>query len=378
MARANKVIGACAALGDGDWQEHELLKEMVRSTSKISHIPMVLCGRLAPEGNARQVVRCRVADRREAIPESDPLARYDGLTETREFLASEPKVSIIIPTCLKDLGVIEKCVRSLLHGTSYQNVEILVVVNNVQWTDARRRFLDNLPVKVISWGHAFNWSAINNMAAKQAQGEYLLFLNDDTEVLSSDWLQLMLRQARRPAVGIVGAKLLYPNGTIQHAGIFLVDYGGGARHFLRFVGDDEPITRRLLSTDRECSAVTGACMMTRRHVFDSLGGFDEGYSLVCSDTELCLRAALAGYSTVVVSGATLIHHEALTRAGILEHEDERRFWDMWGYLLKQPDPYSNPNLSNTRDDWDVNPEAHGVLLGRRNSLRARTGQKRKQ
>ena len=348
FVRKSSLPVASAALSqDKISGEHDLLREIAGKTRHVAHIPMVLYSR-NDEG------------RQNPLP---PPRRISG----GDIVAPEPTplVSVIIPTCLGDLGIVEKCLASLFERTAYDNLEVILVANNYADTEIARTFLSRWPAKVLHWEHAFNWSAINNFGAAHSRGEYLLFMNDDIEVIGRDWLESMIRTAAYPGTGAVGATLRYPNGTLQHAGIFLVDHGGGARHAFRFCTGQEPELQPLLGFDRECTAVTGACLLTSAAIFRSLGGFDEALPLVCNDTDYCLRLQAENYRCLLAANTELVHHEGISRAGISETADVQLFWERWGHLLKQGDPYMNPNLAMSRDDWTLNPEARGSLLGRR-------------
>jgi GT2 family glycosyltransferase/glycosyltransferase involved in cell wall biosynthesis len=325
--------------------ETRLLQDLTGIIRRVAHIPAVLCTREEssldkPRGEALALVSQRTAE------------------------GPAPKVSIIILTRLSRRDVVEKCFQSLLERTAYPDYEVIVVTNNLKIGPEEEAFLARWPFKYLKLDQPYNWSLMNNFAAARAQGSMLLFFNDDIEVLVPEWLDCMLRLAQRPDIGAVGAKLFYPNGTIQHAGITLVDYGGGARHALRFCAADEDCVRRYGSHDREWMAVTGACLMVRRELFDALGGLDESLPIIANDTDFCLRLLEKGYRNAVAVGAELIHYEGLSRAGIPEHEDVDRFWARWGHVVRRGDPYLNPNFDKMRDDMAVNPEAERILKGR--------------
>jgi GT2 family glycosyltransferase len=257
--------------------------------------------------------------------------------------------------------LLEKCFSSLSNITTYRNFEVSVLVNNVSDStllqDYEQKWLYNFSYV----DQPFNWSALNNIGARRTKGSVLLFLNDDIEVLEPNWLQYMLNLLDQPSIGVVGARLLYPNGLIQHTGISLVNYGGGARHPLRFCHPSEESAIRYAKEDREWSAVTGACLMVSRGLFDRLGGFDEAFPIIANDTDFCLRARTMGYRNVVAANARLIHHEGVSRAGIPEHNDVELFWRRWGHILKVPDPYMNPNFDMSRDDMVVAPQTVATL-----------------
>jgi GT2 family glycosyltransferase len=337
-----------------DASEHSLLQRLGKTVDKVIHVPMVLCSRHA-DARPGYAGRGQEGDGGE-ISGSQDRARRD-----REQL---PLVSVVIPTCLRDLDAVEKCFSSLLMRTDYPNLEVLVVVNNVADAEEAGRYLKRWPFRVLSWDGPFNWSGINNLGARSAAGELLLFLNDDVEALNRNWLTEMVALVSQSSVGAVGATLLYPNGTIQHGGLCLVNYGGGARHFFRFCRGTEAHIAPMASHSRECSAVTGACLLSRRDVFESVNGFDERLPLIANDADYCLRLGEKGYACVVAAGATLVHHEGTSRAGMSETRDVDGFWARWRARLESGDPFSNPNIDDGRDDWRLNPHAICPVNGR--------------
>ena len=338
---------------DNESAEHALLKNIAAGTRHVAHIPMVLYSR---RDDGRQDGWSTGSP---GAPHSTPVLNAVATD------AASPLVSVIMPTCLGDPQIVEKCLVSLFEMTAYDNLEVILVVNNIADAEAARSFLSRWPAKVLHWEGAFNWSAVNNFGAAHANGELLLFMNDDIEVMGRDWLDAMVSAAAYPGIGVVGATLRYPNRTLQHAGTFLVPLGSGTRHAFRFCTGEEPELKSLLSFDRECTAVTGACMLTKAAVFRSLGGFDETLSLVCNDTDYCLRLRASDYRCIVAAKTDLVHHEGISRAGISETGDVLRFRERWGHLLAHGDPYLNPNVAMVRDDWAVDPDAVGSLVGRR-------------
>lgn len=330
--------------------EYSLLIRLGKIADKVVHVPMVLCSRGT-----------------DAVQQSSggEANQFQGsIKQSQSGGGTTPKVSIVIPTCLRDLDIIEKCFSSLLTRTDYSNLEVIVVKNNVANEEVARRFLERWPFKVISWDGPFNWSGINNFGAQHATGELLLFMNDDVEALHGDWLANMVSIAIQESVGAVGAMLMYPNQTIQHGGVYFVNYGGGARHLFKSCKGTEAQIAPMVNHSRECSAVTGACLLSRRDVFDAINGFDELLPLVSNDTDYCLRLEEKGFACIVAAGATLVHHEGISRAGMSETEDNKRFWARWKQRLESCDPYSNPNIDDWRDDWWLNPKAMGTLNGR--------------
>lgn len=223
----------------------------------------------------------------------------------------EPLVSIVIPT--KDqLPMLRRCVESLLERTRYQNYEVLIIDNAseapdaVEWLADVERMVDD-KVRVLRYPHPFNFSAINNFAVEQARGEYLVLLNNDTAVVDGDWLEALLNHARRPEVGIVGARLHYPDGRIQHGGVVLGLRGVADHPFIGEAKDAKGYMQRL-QIDQNYSAVTAACLMIRKPVYEEIGGMDEeAFKVSFNDVDLCLKVGEAGYLTVWTPYAALIH-----------------------------------------------------------------------
>lgn len=276
-----------------------------------------------------------------------------GRKRLRYPLSQLPLVSILIPT--KDrLQLLSRCLNSLSKHTTYAHIEILVLDNGSESEDCVT-FLKNIAAQwtVISCPGPFNFSAMNNRGAESARGDYLLFLNDDTEVIDPEWLTIMLEQATQPQIGAVGAKLLFPNDTIQHGGIVL-GIGGIAGHAFRHCPNTKQGYHNFPHLRRNCSAVSAACMMVPRQVFQSVGGFDEQLPVEFNDVDLCLRIRRDGYRIVYTPEAILYHYENATRKGSRAPDDSRLFQRRWATLLEQGDPYYHPNLTLRREDWSLN------------------------
>ncbi len=198
----------------------------------------------------------------------------------------------------------------------------------------------------------FNYSAINNFAVEHCDSPWLLFLNDDIEVIDQDWLTVMAEHVQRPEVGAVGPRLLYPDETVQHAGV-VVGVGGIAEHAFRGLPAEAPGVCRQLQMTRNYSAVTGACLLTRRDVFEEIGGFDEERLPVAfNDVDLCLKMRRAGYLIVYTPFAKLYHHESASRRRSVEALETEVMRERWPDLLER-DPYYNPNLSRERADFSL-------------------------
>lgn len=262
---------------------------------------------------------------------------------------SDRLYSIIIPTKDK-ANLLSACVQSILEFSTIQNFEIIIINNNSSERDTFEYFdrirLDSR-IKVIDYPFEFNWSKINNYASALALGKVLVFLNNDTEVLSEQWLDFLGGYAVLPDVGIVGALLLFEDGTIQHSGVVL-GLGGWADHLYKMqpamhstIG---PFVSPLIT--RNVLAVTGACMAIERQKFDKLGGFDENFIICGSDVELCLRSHKSGFYNVICTEAQLTHFESKTRSAYIPREDfEQSILKYAPYRTEEVDPFFNPNLS---------------------------------
>jgi GT2 family glycosyltransferase len=282
---------------------------------------------------------------------------------------AQPLVSIIIPT--KDqLPILQRCVESLLEKTRYPHYELLIVDNNSETPEAREwlagiESLGEAQLRVLRYPYPFNYSAINNMAVGEARGEYLVLLNNDTAIIRENWLDELLNHAQRPEVGIVGAKLLYPDGRIQHAGV-LLGLRGPADH--PFIGEpmDAPGYMQRLQVDQNYSAVTAACLMIRKSVYEDVGGMDEvQFKVSYNDVDLCLKVREAGYLSVWTPHAVVLHEGSVSQTKIDPKAGEakrKRFlgeqdamYDKWLPLLAR-DPAYNRNLSLNGRGFDLEPD----------------------
>lgn len=283
-----------------------------------------------------------------------------GLFNIIYKLKDSPRVSIIIPN--RDNAVLlAKCVKSVMTA-AYDNYELVIAENGSTGGDTFILY-DTLrkdgKIKIISWQGRFNYPKVNNYAAGCSSGSILLFLNNDIEALNADWLVNMLRHAVRKDVGAVGAKLYYPDGTIQHGGI-VVGVGGIAVEYHKgFDGRSAGYFNRL-SIVHNVAAVTGACMMLKRELFDKVNGFDERYALAYNDVDLCLRLMELGYPAVWTPYSELIHHESRTRGYEITREQRKRlndeseiFTKRWRHILDKGDPFYNPNLSHKKGDFTL-------------------------
>lgn len=278
----------------------------------------------------------------------------------------QPMVSIIVPT-RDQLPMLQRCIESLLEKTRYPRYEILIVDNDSQAPDAVA-WLDNVEswgedqVRVLRYPHPFNYSAINNMAAAAARGEYLVLLNNDTAIVHGDWLDAMLNHALRPEVGVVGAKLLYPDGHIQHAGVVL-GLRGPANHPFASEPMDSPGYMQRLQIDQNYSAVTAACLMIRKSLYAEVGGLDEeDFKVSYNDVDLCLKTHQAGYLTVWTPHAVVMHEESVSqkKVDVTVFEAKRKrflaeqdaMYAKWLPLLAA-DPAYNRNLSRSGNGFEL-------------------------
>ncbi len=264
-----------------------------------------------------------------------------------------PRVSVLIPT-RDQPELLCACVAGILERTAYADIEVIIADNGRRSSAALqllRRLSRDPRVQVETIDAPFNWSALNNRLAARATGNVLLLMNDDVEVIGSDWLDEMVRQLARPGVGIAGARLLYRDGSLQHGGIVLDETG--ATHVLRSAREEEPGYMGQLVLTRDLSAVTGACLAVRRDVFEAIGGADESFPHTCNDIELCLRARALGYRVVWTPHALLTHVDGASRGP--DHSIERltRSWrDLGRMHARWPeavdaDPFLNANLAAT-------------------------------
>lgn len=266
----------------------------------------------------------------------------------RPLPARPPKVSIIIPTT-GNMQFLKPCLDTLA-TTAYQDMEVIILDNSRGKHPEGIHYARESGAVVVDCDEAFNWSRLNNKGVAQSTGDILLFLNDDIEIIQTDWLDELVRQVLQDDVGTVGCLLLYPNGAIQHGGVFLVDHGGGARHLFHKQLPGAGIYQGLDKCVREVSASTGACLMIRRDRFQQLGGFDEELSIVGNDIDLCLRCLEAGLRNVWTPHSVLIHHESVSRQSKPIGKDEKTMWRRWGHRFRAGDPYYNPSLSLLRED----------------------------
>ncbi|WP_206744213.1 glycosyltransferase family 2 protein [Caldanaerovirga acetigignens] len=346
-------------------QDYDLVLRVTEKTNRIAHIPEILYhwritpGSVTnrPESKARafeaaQKALASALERRRI--QGQVVQIGEGRYRIKYIVQGTPRISIIIPT--KDKAhLLQRCVATIQERSSYKNYELIIVDNHSkdQATMDYLTFIQQRGIcKVISFSEPFNYAKINNFAVQQAEGEYLVFLNNDTEVISPDWLEELLSYAQQKRIGAVGAKLLFPNNTIQHAGV-IIGLGGVAGHAFYSLPASDPGYMGLADVTRNCAAVTGACMMLRRIVFEEVGGFDEELDVAYNDVDLCLRIIQHGCYIVWTPHAVLYHHESASRGYYQPERNIRYFCEKWRDFLDRGDPFYNPNLALDRTDFMV-------------------------
>ena len=359
-------------------QDYDLFLRLTEKAQKIAHIPHALYyWRSSPNGTASDIsaktycidagiaalkahyARCGVA-----VDDVTLIPGTPGYYKTDYTMAHPGRVSILIPTCdhIRDL---ETCVESIYARTTYPDFEILLIENNSKeeqtfrsYERMRKEHPDTL--KVLTWqGKGFNYSALNNFGARYATGEYLLLLNNDTEVITPGWLEEMVMYAQQKRVGCVGAKLLYPDDTIQHAGVGF-GIGGVAGHLHKYFPATSDGYMGRLNYVQDVYGDTAACLLIRKEIYDEVHGLDESYAVAFNDVDFCVRVREAGYTNVFTPFAQLYHYESKSRGMEDNPEKQKRFQGevlrfqaRWGDLLAKGDPCTNPNFDIQREDFSL-------------------------
>ena len=359
-------------------QDYDLFLRLTEKARKIAHIPHALYyWRSSPNSTASDIsaktycidagiaalkahyARCGVA-----VDDVTLIPGTPGYYKTDYTMAHPGRVSILIPTCdhIRDL---ETCVESIYARTTYPDFEILLIENNSKEEQTFRsyeRMQKEHPdtLKVVTWtGKGFNYSALNNFGAQYATGEYLLLLNNDTEVITPGWLEEMVMYAQQKRVGCVGAKLLYPDDTIQHAGVGF-GIGGVAGHLHKYFPATSDGYMGRLNYVQDVYGDTAACLLIRKEIYDEVHGLDESYAVAFNDVDFCVRVREAGYTNVFTPFAQLYHYESKSRGMEDNPEKQKRFQGevlrfqaRWGDLLAKGDPCTNPNFDIQREDFSL-------------------------
>jgi GT2 family glycosyltransferase len=343
-------------------QDYDLFLRVSERTDRIQHVPRVLYhwrrSSTSTSDNIRRKPLALEAGKR-AIEEHLERSGEDGHVVidwrthaywVKRELRTAKKISVIIPARDR-IELLSRCLESLITKTRYHNYEI-IIVDNDSVSDEARAYFSRMPHRLLHFSGPFNFSALNNFAVEETESPWLLFLNNDVEVIDAEWLNTMAEHIQRPKVGAVGARLLYPNNTIQHAGV-VIGVGGIAQHAFRGLPAEDPGVCRQLQVTRNYSCVTGACLLTRRDVFNEVGGFDEErLPVTFNDVDLCLKMRRAGYLIVYTPFAKLYHHESASRRRTIEALETDVIRERWPDLLER-DPYYNPNLSREQADFSL-------------------------
>jgi GT2 family glycosyltransferase len=345
-------------------QDYDLFFRVAEQTNRIHHIPRVLYHwRRSADSSAISVrqkpgqldaTRRVIEDHLKRRGERAHVAvdwRTHAFCVRRELLEAR-KISIIIPSC-HDSESLKRCIESLASKTSYPNYEVFIVQGDTQSPNVHHSF-SGLPHRLLRLPGASNISSLRNFAVKQTAAPWLLFLDDNIEVIEADWLTIMGEHIQRLGVGAVGARLLNPSDTIEHAGIVL-GVNGIAQPAFRGFPAEHPGANRQLQITRNCSAVSGACMLTRREVFQEVGGFDEGLTESLADIDLCLKMRRAGHLIIYTPFAKLYWHEP--HYDKIDPPGEAIMRERWSGVL-QRDPYYNPNLSRAEADFSLGKREH--------------------
>jgi GT2 family glycosyltransferase len=344
-------------------QDFEFMLRLSESTPRIAHVPQILYhwrktpGSIAESTEAKShigLLQARAVnaqfDRLHLPARAEPAALPHRLKIIPAQREAYPRVSVIIPT--RDAPeILGRCLRTVLEKTSYPNFEV-VVMDNDTVDPAALALMEQYPVRRVPFPGPFNFSRANNNGAAAASGELLLFLNNDTEIVSEDWLQHLVHYAEQDDVGAVGALLLYENRTVQHAGVAL-GMRGTADHIMRGFPSDVDGYAGSLACAREVSAVTAACLMMRKSLFLEIGGFNEHFFTAYQDVDLCLRLRDRGLRIIYTPEAVVIHHESVSRKNYYDMVDRMLLLDRWELVIERGDPYYNPNLVLERGDYSV-------------------------
>jgi GT2 family glycosyltransferase len=360
-----RKIGGFNSDCDGS-QDYDLILKATGQAQRILHIPRVLYHWRAGVASTASTINnkqyaldaaqraleasCRRVDSRIAVHPGVVPGRW----RIRYPISDSARVSIIIASGGK-ANVLETNLQSILDKTTYRNFEV-VVIDNSKAGVIKALLRKFPPVRYIDHRHKpFNYSAINNLAARQCESPILLFLNDDTSVIAPDWLESMVELAERPEVGVVGAKLLYPDKRIQHAGVVMGLYDNCGHAFKALDGE---VSHYFDFSDviRNVSAVTGACLMTKRDLFWKAGGFDEvDFAVAFNDIDFCLRIENMGYRVLYTPHALLYHHEAFSKTSkdLIPHPQEvARMREKWADVIAR-DPFYSPNLTRNDEDYSL-------------------------
>ena len=355
---------------------YDLILRCCEKAKKVAHIPKVLYHSLSDDdeditferGFSQEAGRCAIEASLKRLHVDGTVSdgKEKGLYVTKYPVKKNDLISIIIPSH-DHASVLRTCIESIEERSTYDNYEIILIENGStekELFDYYETLKADSRVRILYWDKGFNFSAINNYGVREAKGDYLLFLNNDIEIKTPDWLEEMLSNFQRnEGIGAVGVRLLYPDTTIQHAGV-IIRLGGIAGHaFSRMDCENTGYFGRAV-IKQDLTAVTAACMMTSREVFSKVGGFEETLAVAFNDVDLCLKIRKAGYRIIYDPEVTHIHYESLSRGHETDSpEKQKRFdsekrymYDHWREIIDNGDPFYNKNLTITRGDFSIRKE----------------------
>ena len=355
-------------------QDHDFILRCTELTQRIAHVPKVLYHWRVHEAStadnplskayAFDAGKRAVADHIRRCGEEAEVTdtKFPGFYRVKYRVEGEPLVSILIPN-KDERDTLRACLTSIKEKSTYRNYEIIIIENNStekETFDYYKEIDGKDRVRVVYWKEGFNYSALNNFGSTFAGGEYLLCLNNDITVITPDWLERMIGQCQRRKVGIVGARLYYPDNTIQHAGV-IVGIGGVAGALFVGMPRERSGYLRKAILQQDLSAVTAACMMVDRRAWEAVGGFDEKLAVAFNDIDFCLRVREQGYLVVYEPNVELYHYESKSRGYEDTPEKKQRFQseinfiqERWKQFLQEGDPYYNPNFSLKTCDYSLN------------------------
>lgn len=361
-------------------QDHDMILRLTDAAKNVVHVPKLLyywrCHATSVASNI-EAKPYAIEAARGAVAENLRSHGFKNfqITSTRAFetifkiryqIIGSPRISIVIPN--KDhVEDLKRCISSIEEKSTYDNYEIIVVENNSETKEIKDYYellKDDPRVKVVTYTGPFNYSAINNFGVKETTGEYILLLNNDTQVITVNWMEEMLMYAQREDVGAVGAKLYYGDKTIQHAGVVIglgAHRTAGHTHYKQHRENLGYMGRLCYAQD--VTAVTGACLLVKKSLFEKVGGLDESFAISLNDVDFCLKLRKLGLLNVFTPFAELYHFESISRG--LDDQGEKaerynresaHFRDKWKKELQQGDPYYNPNFSLDRSDFSLRVE----------------------
>jgi len=336
-----------------DCLEYDTILKCVEKSDKIFHIPLPLCSVKRQHSSKSDSVsqKSSLIDhlKRMNIPAEVEQGIVKDTFRIHYHTQEKPKVSIIIPT-KSNLKLIKRCITSIQNKTNYPNIEIIIIDN----ASKEKKVLDyykSLPFKILTYSENFNFSKMNNFAVEHSTGDLLLFLNDDTKVRDNYWLDELVGICLQKDVGVVGPKLIFSDDTVQHAGMVFLKTGAGFHPTMKQEKNSD-VYHNTINVMKDCSAVTGACLLTKKKIFKQVGGFDNQFDIYYGDSDLCLKIQDAGYRIVYTPFTELLHEGSTSisywhfGALFFDVENHQAFIKKWP-KLSNGDPYYNPNL-----DWD--------------------------